>query len=527
MKGINLKIIIGLITFAVIGLIAVQFYWISNAFNIERDKFKRQVNEALVRVAELIDKNETADILIKTLNRKGKRQIFVFNKADTDITLRNTDSSSNNIIINKNIVIGNQRSKFKYNFHASDSNDNDQNEKIESTVTIDSLGQKTVNVKWISKSDTFLTSKKRIVEDVLDELIESKRPNSFEERIDSSHIFSLLKREFANREITNKFYFNVKRSKDSKFLFSSNKSVRSVPPSDIYSTLLFPDNIFSEHNYLLVYFPNRSTIIMKRIFFMLLVSIIVILLIIFLFFKIITILINQKRIGEIKDDLINNITHEFKTPLSTIALAIENLNQSSISGDGNIVSKYLDIIKNESNRLKFLVENLLNTANYEKQGIQLNRKNTDIHIIIDQAISNSQLLLNEKHCRIHKNFTAQKKVVSVDPFHFSNAISNLIDNALKYNSKQPEIFIETEDTLNKLIIKIKDNGIGIIKKDQKKIFETFFRVPTGNIHEVNGHGIGLSYVKKIIDSHSGEIYVKSKISEGTEFTIKLPHYERK
>ena len=253
-------------------------------------------------------------------------------------------------------------------------------------------------------------------------------------------------------------------------------------------------------------------------------SLVVILTIISGYYYTFSTILEQKKISLIKNDFINNMTHEFKTPISTISLACDVLSDKSIAISQNKLDKYLKVISDENKRLSLLVENVLQTAILEKGKINLNFEKIEINHLIESAITNLKLQLAKKEAVVHTNFYKDEVYIEGDKVHLTNVINNLIDNALKYSSlnRTIEIKIKTQLIPQGVVLEIEDNGIGISKDNQKRIFENLYRVPTGNIHNVKGFGLGLSYVKAIIEKHFGSISVYSDIDKGSCFRVFLP-----
>ncbi len=219
------------------------------------------------------------------------------------------------------------------------------------------------------------------------------------------------------------------------------------------------------------------------------------------------------------------MTHELKTPISTISLASQMLNDDSIPVANKNLSHISRVIDTESKRLGYQVEKVLQMAVLDKGKLKLREKVVDVHEIINSAVNNFSLLVKKRGGNLTWKPEAERSVIKADEVHLTNVISNLLDNALKYCKDEPEIEVSTWNEKNTLVIRIKDHGIGISKEDQKRIFEKFYRVPTGNLHNVKGFGLGLSYVKKIIEIHNGSIRLKSELQNGTRFDIFLPLYE--
>lgn len=233
-------------------------------------------------------------------------------------------------------------------------------------------------------------------------------------------------------------------------------------------------------------------------------------------------MMQQKRIADVKTDFINNMSHEFKTPLATISVATDSLANDKIATNPEKVKYYSQLIKQENLRMKKQVENVLNMSKLERNEVQLFLKETNMRELINSITQSFQLIVNERNGTLSKEFTAEKFIVKIDEFHFSNMLINLLDNANKYSPETPEIKIKTKNEGHWYVIAISDKGIGMDAANKNKIFEKFFREETGNIHNVKGQGLGLSYVKKIVELHKGQISVESIKGRGSTFVIKLP-----
>jgi two-component system phosphate regulon sensor histidine kinase PhoR len=249
-------------------------------------------------------------------------------------------------------------------------------------------------------------------------------------------------------------------------------------------------------------------------------SSVVMLIVIFFFVYTILVILKQKRLSEIQKDFINNMTHEFKTPISTIAISTEVLKNPDIVNSPQRLLNYASIIENENQRLKLHVERVLHMARIEKEDLGLKKEELDVHDLVQEVVNNKSF--QSSNVTIETHLSATNSQVLVDRLHITNVFHNLIDNAIKYNHNQPHLTISTDNENGSINIRFKDNGIGIKEEDQKKIFHRFYRVSTGNIHDVKGFGLGLSYVKLIIEAHSGKIGVTSKLNNGSEFLLRLP-----
>lgn len=508
----------------VIGLIALQIYWINNLIKVEEERFERSVSISLLNAAAKIEKQEAAKAVVGKITG-GKNNVVV---------VINGDSLQPKKIFNKQLPYrmmhfdSSNGSNFGYSITYSDSAPGKKKiEVFESHISTPS--KKNFNYSWNSKTDTLILKRNQLVQNVLTELVETNPAKKIEDRISVMQLDTLLEHEFRNSGITTEFYFAVNKIKaDSLTLIKQGADTTQLRYSDL-RTMLFPAEIFFNPNQLVVYFPNKRTYLFSSVAGMLGLSIGLIIVIVGIFYKTVQMLVRQKKITETKNDLINNITHEFKTPISTIMIACEALNEPDLTKDSSAVGKYSTIIKEENERLRMMVDNLLNTAALETDN-NVNGSNSfhlifeeiGIDEIIENAVRKFQEPLIQRNGKVQMEGIPSGLIVNADKFHFTNIIGNFIDNAIKYNEHEPEIKISLRSDSGKAIIGISDNGIGIAKENHNKLFDAFYRVPTGNIHNVRGNGIGLSYAKKIIEAHGGNITVQSVIGKGSLFEISLP-----
>lgn len=272
-----------------------------------------------------------------------------------------------------------------------------------------------------------------------------------------------------------------------------------------------------------LYVKEPQNYIMRQMASMIIASILFTIIIISAFALTIRTMLRQKNISEIKSDFINNMTHELKTPLATISLAVDALNNEKVIHDTDKIRYYSGMIKEENKRMHKQVETILQAAKLEKQeDLNLNIHTLDAHAAIDKVAKNLSLQIQEKHGELHLNLMADKSMVDVDEMHFSNIIFNLLDNAIKYSKDAPIIHITTQVNNGMLAIKIKDNGIGMNRETASRAFEKFYRAHTGNLHNVKGFGLGLSYVKTMVEAQNGYIKLESVLGKGSTFTVNMP-----
>ena len=285
---------------------------------------------------------------------------------------------------------------------------------------------------------------------------------------------------------------------------------------------LFPSSVFNRSTYISVYFPQEKQLIRKSMGIMGGSSLTITLFIILMFSLTLYIMFKQKRLSEMKNDFVNNMTHELKTPISTISLASQMLNDRSIPEEQKNLGQISRIIQTESKQLGYQVERVLQMAIFDHGELKLKNEAVNMHDIIETVAQNFLLQMDKRGGKLAFLPEADQAVVTGDLVHLTNVVSNLMENAMKYTNRNPEITITTKNENNSLIISVADNGMGISKEDQKRIFDKFYRVPTGNVHNVKGFGLGLSYVKLIVEEHRGAIKIKSELNKGSRFDIHLP-----
>ncbi|MFY0253001.1 sensor histidine kinase [Chitinophaga sp. 30R24] len=329
---------------------------------------------------------------------------------------------------------------------------------------------------------------------------------------------SVFKVELANRQIATPYEldtFHINYSGFERETFRD--SIRRREPRQTSKIPFNPaSNLFVQAT-----FDSPLQFILQKMIWTLLSSVLLLLLTTLCFIYMLRTILKQKKLSEVKNDFINNMTHELKTPISTVSAAVEALQNFNALSDQRKTQTYLDISKNELQRLSDLVEKVLHIAAEEKEDIELFREETDLNEVIDNILSNHQLK-EGKQLQVRYDNNLAGKLAYVDKTHLSNAINNLVDNAIKYSGDQVQLYLQTSLNNGVLKIKVKDNGIGIPKVYQSSIFDKFFRVPTGNLHKVKGFGLGLSYVQKIVEMHGGTIQVHSEPDKGSEFTIIIP-----
>lgn len=340
--------------------------------------------------------------------------------------------------------------------------------------------------------------------------------------LDPYYAEQVLTREFKKREINLDFEYNLYNCFNDSVIYTQaiyineSKVVEKEKPSVEVSWESEDGHYFS------IYFPNKSDIVLGRLKFWLYSSLLLVIIILFFAYTI-SIILKQKRLSEIKSDFINNMTHELKTPISTIALSSEVLMKPNISENPEKLKNYAQIINRENLRMQNQVEKVLQIASLEKDKVELTKTYVNLNKLIEDVIATFTPLIEDRKGEIHFDSAAKNPTVHIDEIHISNVITNLIDNALKYSKDSPTVSIVTKNEKENIVVSIKDNGIGMKKDVAGLVFDKFYRVPTGNIHNVKGFGLGLHYVKVMTEEHGGKIEVNSVVNEGSTFTLTLPN----
>ena len=358
------------------------------------------------------------------------------------------------------------------------------------------------------------------VENIVNNLIR-KRVN-IEERVDVGILSKVLSQNLKYNGIDMDFCFAVMKEDKTVFCRSENYDDKDDEVTR-YDIRLFPDdNIISPECYLTVYFPAERKFTFDSIKKNLIVSLAFVLIILGIFVGTLIIIFRQKKLSEMRNDFVNNMTHELKTPISSISLASQMLKDPAVAMDEKSFSQITSVIEQECKKLGFQVERVLQMATIDKSRNVMKIKEIYLNELIGKVVKSFDLKLKDKGGELQCVYNAKDDLIEGDEVHIGNLISSLIDNALKYTVDVPKLKIETSNVKKGVEIAVSDNGIGISHEDQKKIFDQFFRVHTGNIHNVKGFGIGLSYVKKVVDEHHGTIKLKSELNKGTTFFIYLP-----
>lgn len=538
----NKSLVVALIvvmTLVLAGMVFIQIYWINNAIALREQQFDQSVSDALSQVAQNMERQDAASFIFNeffTANRTDHnidRKIRLFHNRinrsfETQISpvlrqieeyktleVRNKDGqqASLNINLDTGVVIIDSTRKGFYTgtirMHVADS---------ACQLHISASNRENL-IRSVNEQMQKLNQHRNLVNDIFLQFFSNER--SIHDRIPRDDMQALIAEALDNEGIEAPFEYVITTQMGSAITASNSFKTEMLPSA--HKVTLFPNDLFSEHNYLFVQFPTKRDYIRKSLGTMAFSSIGLILAISLCFAYTIHIIFRQKKLSDMKTDFVNNMTHELKTPISTISLASEMLRDQKVNTDPGRIQKYAGVIHDENKRLGSHVEKVLQMAVIDRGEHKLKLSYVSLHELVQKAIDKMALQLEERGGVLRTEFNARFPEAKVDETHFTNIVTNLLDNAIKYSSGKPEIKVATSDHSGGVLISVSDNGIGMSKEAQKRVFEKFYRVPTGNVHNVKGFGLGLSYVKAMVEAHGGAIRLKSEVNKGTTFEVFIPH----
>ncbi|MFZ4633483.1 MAG: sensor histidine kinase [Saprospiraceae bacterium] len=468
MNAQRIRWIIGLMAAALIGLIGLQYYWISWSIRLNEEQFNKTVFDALKRVEVKLAQYEVYSLS----NNKSGQVRRAARMAENGFS------------------------------HRSDSLNNSS---FEDEVTI-----------WEYLKVRQLVDAKPLAERIpLDWLGHTLREELQSRGISSPYQYGIYAKARSSFVIVNDYYVVIDNSP--QVTYGGAVNLYNSP----YRVALFQQDVESP-GYLALYFPNRTSLVLGSVWQTLVLSIVFTGIILFCFWYTVKVIFEQKKLSEMKNDFINNMTHEFKTPIATISLAADSIGSPQVLTNPDKIKRFTDIIRQENRRMNSQVERVLQMAQLDRRDFDLHISEVNLHDIIRQAVDNFSLQIEKRDGALRTELLAEHPVIETDPTHLTGIIHNLLDNANKYSPDKPDITIRTRNVPMGVEFSIQDNGIGIGKEARKYIFDKFFRVHTGNIHDVKGFGLGLSYVKAIVTAHKGLIDLKSEPGKGSTFMVTLP-----
>ncbi len=503
---------------SLIGIIFVQGYWINNTVENNEEQFSFNAKQILISVSNRIQYREFKEMFyplqevldsVDELDNKTIRQLL-------NISIDNTT---------KSFAYANGILDEDYKLSSSFINLNIDTVRLKNILnrnTDSSSGdRRSTFVKKNSKSKLErlrgLTDLQRRDYEILIGDIASYIP--IHRRVQEREVEFLLRKELEERDIKVDFEYAIYSNALATKVRSEDFSL-DYPTT--YAIPLFVNEQGVSEYQLYVNFTGKKQYVLSTIKGMAILSIIFTLIIVVAYSSALSQLMQQRQISQIKTDFINNMTHELKTPIATINLALDSIKNPKISSDPEKVQRYMSMIREENKRMHAQVENVLRISQLEKNELNIKKDRQELHDIIEDAVTHVSLLVENRQGYIKMHLGALKTSVLANDSHLTNVVVNILDNAIKYSEGEPKIDVYTENVKNSIVLKIRDQGIGMSKVAQKKIFEKFFREHTGDLHNVKGHGLGLTYVKRIIDDHHGQIWVETERGKGSTFIIKLP-----
>lgn len=568
MSKSNITLIIVLMSLASFGLMGFQYYWIRNAIRINRERFDQNVLQALSSTVSVLEKGETSDVLLSKLIKDPVLKETIFKKIDPIELQINTSptysrpslvdtlqlsqvpevsTTFRRMLLSRGLdisILSELETFFAY-----------MTPEVASTIfTPDEmqilLQEKERQLEYLNEKQVFTRESARtysgivpqfdtrvnLSEDALDKIRKTNLKielmnQAFSElaegqqaildRLDTAQVRRLLKSQLAQKGIYESFELGLQTNQDQVIAIGTLSDPQVLQREGVHAKL-FPNDILGNENFLFVYFPEKSSHVFREVWLPISSSILFILVIIFCFYYAIRIILRQKALSDIKNDFINNMTHEFKTPLATVSLAVEALQDPELNQQDKFRGKYLGIIREENKRLVSQVEKVLQAAALDKNEFKLKIEPIHLTAMLKASMDHIGLQVENRDGKIDFQDQIKDPYLEGDAFHLSHIFNNLLDNAIKYSRSNPKITVTAKEEGDWVSISIQDQGIGMSKEAVKKIFDKFYRVPTGNIHDVKGFGLGLSYVKTMVEAHKGGIVVQSEPGKGSTFTIKLP-----
>ncbi len=502
---------------SLIGIISIQMYWIKDSIRNKRVHFHNNVKIAIALAVDRIKEREELEAYAKyskflddnEFRKKAQINNYLFQQVDT--------------LGNKQFVFGtflDEQFKIPKGFSVSDSTlirkiTSKKNFLFVKVIDNGKDFAKTIQEKRFSEFERHTDYEKKQITEMF---AQQNRLLPIQKRITIKYLSGVLKEEFFKRGINQEFSFGIYKGHNATALKTKDFVVNFY---ENYSYPIFKSDDEVPYK-LYVDFPNENKTIISGLYKIMSISVIFILIIISVFAFSLYQIFYQKRISQIKTDFINNMTHEFKTPIATINLALDAIKNPKIIDDKDKVMRYVQMIRDENKRMHGQVESVLRISKLEKKQIDIKKEAVDMMDILEEAIEHVSLLVEDKKGHIETHFHAISTEVLGNHHHLVNVVVNILENAIKYSEDAPKIDVFAESTNKCFVFKVKDQGVGMSKQAQKNVFEKFYREETGNVHNVKGHGLGLAYVKEIINNHQGTVYVDSEKGKGSIFTVKIP-----
>ena len=511
-KGKFISIIVLLVT-SLLAILYFQFNWILDINELNEDRFNKNVHDALFNVNRRLEEKE-----IINLTKDNLQVQFKINRSTESGKIELIESTfSKKTIDENNLDKGLKSNSLQFDIESGSNFDNDnRTSDINASILVENMDDFKIDFSLQKEIDKIL-DKSEMIQIVLNKLLSNDK--SISSDLDVSVIQNMISKALSIRNINIDFEFIVVNTISKEIELSNSENIKIF--NSIYKINLFENDLIESDLELRLYFPNKDTFLMKGSQMNLFFSLIFIIIVIICFYYVVLKVFEQKKLSDIKNEFIDNMTHELKTPISTISLACEVLMDVDLNRSSKIKDKYIGIINDENKRLSVQVERVLQIATLEKGDIKLDFKRLDIHLILSKAVDIIKFKIEKRKGIITQKLYASNSYINGNRVHLLNIINNLLDNSNKYSIKNPDILVKTYNKDNSLFVEIVDKGIGIKQGNLNKIFDKFFREPQGNVHNVKGFGLGLSYVKNMLEKHDASIQVISDKNKGSVFLIKF------
>lgn len=505
------------LSLTLLGLVYIQISWVENAISLKDKQFQQLVNNTLSDVSRQLENYYTTRRLNSIIQERLPAGTGIEWQAELDADPPEVIIDESDEMPAQASVTGEERLE-------------EFMELIGDTIIVIRRGggksSDTINFSEFSsmasrkKLEQSMKESQVMINTLMKKMLLEDVP--FRERVEQEQLEEVLSRNLVDRGISLDYEYTVLRD-NNKEVYSSENFDTSTDHY-YFRTALMKNEIQDEETYLYVYFPGQKSLVRGSLGFLGTSSLVLTLLMVVLFTFALYVIFRQKRLSDIKNDFVNNMTHELKTPISTISLASQMLSDNSIPDEKKNLGHISRIIQTESKRLGYQVERVLQMAVLDQGHLVLKKEPISMHEIITTVLQNFRLQVESKQGRLEVVDESTEDMVEGDKVHMMNVVTNLVDNAVKYSREHPEILVKMRNVTGNFRFSVHDNGIGISKDDQKKVFDRFYRVSTGNVHDVKGFGLGLSYVKLIIEQHGGKIRLSSELNKGTTFVITIPLY---
>ena len=514
--------LIVLMALVMTSLILVQTSSIFRALAIKEEQFDAAINGALTKVSYQLEMEEAAPLveLAKDISSQPNNGIFPGYQQSISGTLNRQNKTLSFQVSAQ--YIGNVNSEeLTIDYSGVDGKTVNRNERgrpgdFQNAFDIIDESHRFASQQYEERQNI----RARMLELQTQAILLAQLP--IEDRIVIGTLGRSLKAELKRQGINLDFKYAVKSFSSGKERFVYGDKNYNSKQQNEYKTLLFPHDDDLKPNWLYLYFPKQNSFLLKETGLLVIPTFALTAMLIGIFVFTILIILKQKKLSIIKNDFINNMTHELKTPISTISLASQMLRDNTVTNTPKTIEHISGIIYQESKRLTTQVEKVLQMAVFNEGRLKLKIKEVNLNALINSVVLNFELRVKAKDGELISDLKAEPSIIKGDDVHITNVLFNLLDNAVKYSKEAPKIIISTELEDGFVVVSVKDNGIGIQNEHVGQIFERFYRVPTGNVHDVKGFGLGLSYVKKIIEAHYGKIKVESELNKGTKFMIYFP-----